>query len=162
MGGCIPCTPPLCPRMTVTQEVCLNHTVFMSWKSKGKMRMKCLQLLKLKKIPVKRNLISSSQECVRSTKSFIELCKHISEIWVLTYFGTQRSTNQKRWCHLVTFFWLQNGRASKRNIISTRPGTRQFIPQHVDDAKDVFQGCGTTARWPCFGIHDYWSSSTWG
>ena len=77
-----------------------------SWKIEGKMRMKCLQLFKLIKTPVKMILMCSSQEYVRSTKSFIELCKNISEIWVLIYFGTQRSTNQKRWCHLVTFFLL--------------------------------------------------------
>ena len=57
-------------------------------KIKGRIHMKCLQLFKLVKHPVKMNLMSSSQKCVRSTKSFIELCKNISEIWVLIYFGT--------------------------------------------------------------------------
>ena len=36
-------------------------------------------------------------------------------------------------------FPTQNGRASKRNIIKTRPGTKQFILARVDNAKDVFQ-----------------------
>ena len=39
------------------------------------------------------------------------------------------------WLHC---FWLQNGRASKTNIISTRPGTKQFISAHVEDVKGVF------------------------
>ena len=33
----------------------------------------------------------------------------------------------------------QNGRASKRHIIKTRQGTKQFIPLQVENAKDMFQ-----------------------
>jgi len=52
------------------------------------MHMKCLQLFKLMKTPVKMNLMCSSQEFVRSTRSFLEskiFCKNISEYLVLTY-----------------------------------------------------------------------------
>jgi len=131
-------------------------------KIKGKMHTKCLQF-KLINTPMKINLMSSNQECMRSTKSSIEskiLCKNISKIWVLTL--ADRDQLIKRdgviW---LRYFWLQNGRASRRNIISTMPGTKQFIPLHVDNVKDMFQGCGTTTRWPYCGIVNYWSSSTW-
>ena len=39
----------------------------------------------------------------------------------------------------VPEFPRQNGRASKRNIIKTRPGTKQFILARVDNSKDMFQ-----------------------
>ena len=64
---------------------------------KGSMQKKCSQLFKFTKTPIKMNLMSSSQECVRLMKSLIEiniLCRNISEIWELTYFGSQRSPNQ--------------------------------------------------------------------
>jgi len=46
----------------------------------------------------------------------------------------------------LRYFCLQDGRASKRNIMNTKPGKKQFTPPLVDDAKDVFQGCGITTR----------------
>ena len=39
----------------------------------------------------------------------------------------------------VPEFPPQNGRTSKRNIIQTRPDTKQFFLARVDNAKDVFQ-----------------------
>jgi len=97
-----------------------------------------LTALQVHKDPGENEFISSSQECVQLTKSVIEskiLRKNIYEIWILR----QRSTNPQRWCCLVRLFLLPYGCASKRDIISTRLGTRQFIPTHVEDAKHVFQ-----------------------
>ena len=62
----------------------------------------------------------------------------ISENKVLSLPDREQITNRDGtiW---ISKFPPQYGRANKRNIIKTRPGTKQFILAHVDNAKDVFQ-----------------------
>jgi len=87
------------------------------------------------------NSMSSSQVCVRLTKSLIE-SKMLSKkyfrnlgTYTLVDRGQLICRDHAIWLHC---FSLQNGRASKTNIISTSPGKKQFIPAHVEDAKGVF------------------------